>query len=252
MLVSILHTWRSTVRLTDRKQMPIVDGVQATRKIRSIEKSDYLHPRAGSSPAVLSPNDALGSTEGSGYFERACEWPATPSPSAPTGLGHATATTGATHVRLRSLQADAAAEKSRSPILHPRSFTEPRFSANRTSEPTPDSFDSASPEGSYFPYISKVPLRRSTARSTSALSPLRTSHPPPGLSPRRIPIFAVSANLDRHSQASLEEAGFDGWLPKPVDFTRLAVILRGTYSRVLREEGKYSPADLRAGGWFRV
>lgn len=237
--------------------MPVVDGVQATQKIRIIEQAEYTHQRAGSSPAVLSPSEARDSRESSGYFEKACEWPPTPSPSAPAGHGPATATTGAIHARLKSLQADAAAAKSDFPNHHPRSVTEPRFSSNRVSGPTPGSglrsgSEPPYPEGSYFPYISKYPPRRPTARSTGALSPLRTSHLPPGPLYRRIPIFAVSANLDRHSQASLEEAGFDGWLHKPVDFTRLAVILRGTFSKLLREEGKYSPLEPRAGGWFRV
>lgn len=231
--------------------MPIVDGVQATRKIRMIEKADYTHERAGSSPAILSPIDIIGSRESCEYFDKTCEWPATPSPNAGPGL--ATSATRASHARLRSLQVDAVAEKFDPPGLHPRSFTEPRFNtSHRASDPTPTVPDPASAEGSYFPYISKYPPRRLATRSTSALSPLRMTHPPPGLPYRRIPIFAVSANLDRHSQESLEEAGFDGWLPKPVDFTRLAVILRGTYSKSLREEGKYSPVDPRAGGWFRV
>ncbi|KAF2467268.1 phytochrome-like protein [Lindgomyces ingoldianus] len=67
---------------------------------------------------------------------------------------------------------------------------------------------------------------------------------------KRTPIFAVSASLNLHSQHSLEAAGFDGWLSKPIDFERLTVILKGTMSTDLRMQTKCEPGDFKAGGWF--
>ncbi|KAF2795525.1 phytochrome-like protein [Melanomma pulvis-pyrius CBS 109.77] len=66
----------------------------------------------------------------------------------------------------------------------------------------------------------------------------------------RIPIFAVSSSLDQHTQVSMEEAGFDGWLPKPIDFQRLDMILKGATCKSARIEGLYLTSNPEAGGWF--
>jgi hypothetical protein len=66
----------------------------------------------------------------------------------------------------------------------------------------------------------------------------------------RLPIFAVSASLDRHTQESLSAVGFDGWLSKPLDFKRLGGILEGIISREARRQAKSAAGDYKRGGWF--
>ncbi|PSN69838.1 phytochrome-2 [Corynespora cassiicola Philippines] len=69
--------------------------------------------------------------------------------------------------------------------------------------------------------------------------------------PVRVPIFAVSASLDKHPQRTLIASGFDGWLTKPIDFARLDVILRGAIDKSTREKAMCRTNDFRNGGWFR-
>jgi hypothetical protein len=66
----------------------------------------------------------------------------------------------------------------------------------------------------------------------------------------RLPIFAVSASLDRHTQESLSAVGFDGWLSKPLDFKRLGDSLEGVVARESRRLAKSAPGDFKRGGWF--
>ncbi|GAW24428.1 hypothetical protein ANO14919_140120 [Xylariales sp. No.14919] len=66
----------------------------------------------------------------------------------------------------------------------------------------------------------------------------------------RVPIFAVSASLVEKDRAMYTEAGFDGWILKPIDFKRLHVLLDGiTYDEV-RESCLYRPSEWERGGWF--
>ncbi|KAF2709473.1 hypothetical protein K504DRAFT_526003 [Pleomassaria siparia CBS 279.74] len=65
-----------------------------------------------------------------------------------------------------------------------------------------------------------------------------------------LPIFAISSALYQHTQESLQEAGFDGWLSKPVDFQRLSLILKGATDEESRLKGIYRTDDVKAGGWF--
>lgn len=67
---------------------------------------------------------------------------------------------------------------------------------------------------------------------------------------RRVPIFAVSASLDQHSQDSLQAAGFDGWLSKPINFKRLGKVLEGLSSYEARRQTTCQTGDFVAGGWF--
>lgn len=67
---------------------------------------------------------------------------------------------------------------------------------------------------------------------------------------RRVPIFAVSASLDQHSQDSLQAAGFDGWLSKPINFKRLGKVLEGLSSYEARRQATCQTGDFVAGGWF--
>ncbi|KAI4289291.1 MAG: hypothetical protein L6R35_001441 [Caloplaca aegaea] len=75
------------------------------------------------------------------------------------------------------------------------------------------------------------------------------------LSPRaalngRIPIFAVSASLIERERDQYIEAGFDGWILKPIDFPRLSVLLSGIINGKTRESCHYQPGHWERGGWF--
>lgn len=81
------------------------------------------------------------------------------------------------------------------------------------------------------------------------------SHPQTRISPRaalhgRIPIFAVSASLIEKERGQYIEAGFDGWILKPIDFPRLSVLLRGIVDEKTREDCLYKPGQWERGGWF--
>ena len=69
-------------------------------------------------------------------------------------------------------------------------------------------------------------------------------------SPRRIPIFAVSASLVESALQTYIDAGFDGWILKPVDFKRLSVLLHGIIDADARKECAYQPGEWECGGWF--
>ena len=66
----------------------------------------------------------------------------------------------------------------------------------------------------------------------------------------RIPIFAVSATLKPERQAFKAALGFDGWLLKPVQFKRLALLLSGAFDPSVRKEGLYDEKEFDLGGWF--
>jgi light-regulated signal transduction histidine kinase (bacteriophytochrome)/AmiR/NasT family two-component response regulator len=67
--------------------------------------------------------------------------------------------------------------------------------------------------------------------------------------PNRIPVFAVSASLVERNEKSYIDAGFDGWVMKPVDFARLKKILAGINDPEARE-GPAEARDWEKGGWF--
>jgi CheY-like chemotaxis protein len=66
----------------------------------------------------------------------------------------------------------------------------------------------------------------------------------------RIPIFAISATLRKEQQQSFVKSGFDGWLLKPIDFKRLALILSGAFNVDSREKCLYEEVSFQQGGWF--
>ncbi|KAF4154839.1 hypothetical protein CNMCM6069_008809 [Aspergillus lentulus] len=68
--------------------------------------------------------------------------------------------------------------------------------------------------------------------------------------PQRIPIFAVSASLMEKDRQTYIDAGFDGWIMKPVDFRRVAHLLDGVYKEEVREDSLYKPGMWEKGGWF--
>ncbi|KAH1315281.1 hypothetical protein KXX47_003566 [Aspergillus fumigatus] len=67
---------------------------------------------------------------------------------------------------------------------------------------------------------------------------------------QRIPIFAVSASLVEKDRQTYIDAGFDGWIMKPIDFKRVAHLLDGVYKEDVREDSLYKPGMWEKGGWF--
>lgn len=66
----------------------------------------------------------------------------------------------------------------------------------------------------------------------------------------RIPIFAVSASLVEKERSTYMDAGFDGWILKPIDFKRLHELLTGIDDEETRRDCMYSPGEWERGGWF--
>jgi len=148
----------------------------------------------------------------------------------------------------RSNTSDLVERAVRTPLLSPEN---PPSANKDTLLPTNRQSPSTSPSPSYFPRlrprISHRNLSVNTRSSSPRLPPATVIRPPN----KPIPIFAVSANLNQHTQESLEAAGFDGWLSKPIDYTRLGLVLKGSFSEEARKMGRYSPKEPKAGGWFR-
>lgn len=91
--------------------------------------------------------------------------------------------------------------------------------------------------------------------STKMIRELETSSEHKGLSALaskcgHIPIFAVSASLVEELKNTYVEAGFDGWILKPVDFKRLSTLLKGIYDAETRDSCIYVPGEWEKGGWF--
>ena len=68
----------------------------------------------------------------------------------------------------------------------------------------------------------------------------------------RVPIIAVSASLIEKECQTYVDAGFDGWILKPVDFKRLSKLLLGIVDDSTREEYLYKPGEWEHGGWFSL
>ncbi|KAM0322320.1 hypothetical protein ACHAQA_009610 [Verticillium albo-atrum] len=66
----------------------------------------------------------------------------------------------------------------------------------------------------------------------------------------RIPIFAVSASLVEREKNTYADAGFDGWILKPVDFKRLHTLLLGIVDDKVRTSCLYQEGEWERGGWF--
>lgn len=69
---------------------------------------------------------------------------------------------------------------------------------------------------------------------------------------KRIPIFAVSASLVEEKKPLYIDAGFDGWILKPIDFKRLSTLLAGIYETDTRRICLYAPGAWEHGGWFSL
>lgn len=81
------------------------------------------------------------------------------------------------------------------------------------------------------------------------------SHPCAALSARasvngRVPIIAVSATLAEKDRELYMEAGFDGWILKPINFKRLSELMRGIVDGSVRSACLYTTGGWERGGWF--
>ena len=81
------------------------------------------------------------------------------------------------------------------------------------------------------------------------------SHPSHLLSQRaslndRVPIIAVSASLIEKERQTYIDAGFAGWILKPISFHRLSEIMKGIVDRDVRRANLYRQGVWEYGGWF--
>jgi hypothetical protein len=92
--------------------------------------------------------------------------------------------------------------------------------------------------------------------ATKMIRSFEKSHPKSKLSHRatpngRVPIFAVSASLVERERQNYIDAGFDGWILKPIDFKRLNTLLRGIVQDDTRNACLYRQGEWEHGGWFQ-
>ena len=93
--------------------------------------------------------------------------------------------------------------------------------------------------------------------STKMIRSFEETHPEHLLSSRaqlngRIPIIAVSASLVEKERQTYIDAGFDGWILKPIPFPRLNELLTGIVEPKVRWEALYKPGEWEKGGWFKM
>jgi CheY-like chemotaxis protein len=91
--------------------------------------------------------------------------------------------------------------------------------------------------------------------STKMIRSYEKTHDEDILSPRaatngRVPILAVSASLVERERHIYIEAGFDGWILKPIDFNRLNTLLTGIVDEETRKTCLYQPGQWERGGFF--
>jgi len=91
--------------------------------------------------------------------------------------------------------------------------------------------------------------------STKMIRSFEKSHPTHILSERatlngRVPIIAVSASLIERERQIYIDAGFDGWILKPIAFDRLSEIMKGIVQPEVRKSNLYAPGRWEKGGWF--
>ncbi|TID19422.1 sensor histidine kinase/response regulator [Venturia nashicola] len=65
-----------------------------------------------------------------------------------------------------------------------------------------------------------------------------------------IPIFAVSASLVEEKRKEYIEGGFNGWILKPIRFTRLNAMMSGIWNEDVKKQFLYSPGNWENGGWL--
>jgi hypothetical protein len=67
----------------------------------------------------------------------------------------------------------------------------------------------------------------------------------------RIPIIAVSASLSEQARVDYLKGGFDGWILKPINFTRLEAIIAAIQDENTRKALVYPTSKWEEGGWFK-
>lgn len=92
--------------------------------------------------------------------------------------------------------------------------------------------------------------------STKMIRSFEKSHPSHLLSKRaarngRVPIIAVSASLLEKERQVYIDAGFDGWILKPISFDRLKHIMLGIVDAGARKDNLYKSGGWERGGWFQ-
>ncbi|KAJ5993590.1 hypothetical protein N7451_009314 [Penicillium sp. IBT 35674x] len=63
----------------------------------------------------------------------------------------------------------------------------------------------------------------------------------------RTPVFAVSASLIEKDRQIYLDAGFDGWIMKPINFQRVHLLLNGVLSAEWRDDALYQPGMWEQG-----
>ncbi len=91
--------------------------------------------------------------------------------------------------------------------------------------------------------------------STKMIRAFEESHPAVSRGDRtfvdgRVPIIAVSASLVERDMKTYVDAGFDGWILKPISFPRLNELLNGIVDQAARTKALYRPGEWEKGGWF--
>lgn len=86
-------------------------------------------------------------------------------------------------------------------------------------------------------------IREAESLKPMELSPVASKH-------GRVPIIAVSASLIEKEKDTYIQAGFDGWILKPIDFRRLERLLSGVVNDSVRDQDLYVPGEWERGGWF--
>ncbi|KAF2091610.1 phytochrome-like histidine kinase PHY1p [Saccharata proteae CBS 121410] len=92
--------------------------------------------------------------------------------------------------------------------------------------------------------------------STKMIRSFEKSNPTHMLSARaslngRIPIIAVSASLMERDRQIYIDAGFDGWILKPISFSRLSELMTGIVDADVRSKNLYESGEWERGGWFQ-
>ena len=92
-------------------------------------------------------------------------------------------------------------------------------------------------------------------KSPKMIRSFENTHPEISLSDRaacngRVPVFAVSASLVEKDRQLYIDGGFDGWIPKPIDFKRLNTLLVGIVDKDIRGNCLYKKGTWERGGWF--
>ncbi|CZT46010.1 related to phytochrome [Rhynchosporium secalis] len=87
-------------------------------------------------------------------------------------------------------------------------------------------------------------IRTFEKKESPTLSKLAKSH-------GRIPIIAVSASLSESCCMEYMNNGFDGWILKPIDFSRLLAIIAAIEDEEKRNSMMYGSVKWTDGGWFQ-